>query len=86
MSEWTVVTVVVTLVGLGAAILRPLISLNSAITRLTQIVQTLEKSMTSLSEKNSESHERLWKRVGEHDDRLNEHEKRLSIAELARAK
>ena len=33
--EWTVVTVVIALVGLGAAIVKPIVSLTRSITSLT---------------------------------------------------
>lgn len=81
MNEWTVVTVIVTLVSLGAAVIRPLISLNTSITRLTAIVNELEKSISGLSEKNSEVHGRIWNKLDEHDDALFSHEARLLIIE-----
>lgn len=81
MSEWTVVSVIVTLVGLGAAVIKPLISLNGTITRLTEVVRRLEENMAELTEKNSRSHEKLWERVDEHEDALGRHETRLAILE-----
>lgn len=81
MNEWTVVTVIVTLVGLGAAVIRPLISLNTSITRLTAIVNELEKSISGLTVKNSEVHGRIWNKLGEHEDTLFSHEARLLIIE-----
>lgn len=81
MSEWTVVTVIVTLVGLGAAVIRPLINLNSVITRLTEVVKALESDFSSLSQKNSEAHGRLWEKVEEHEDAINVHEVRLTLVE-----
>ena len=81
MNEWTVVTVIVTLVGLAAAVVKPLIGLNSTITRLTAAVNVLEKNIAGLAAKNSESHERIWEKVEEHDDALNRHETRLTIIE-----
>ncbi|PKM72474.1 MAG: hypothetical protein CVU91_08765 [Firmicutes bacterium HGW-Firmicutes-16] len=81
MNEWTVVTVIVTLVGLGAAVIRPLIGLNGTITRLTAAVNVLEKNISGLAAKNSESHAKLWERVEEHEDILNSHETRLTVIE-----
>lgn len=81
MNEWTVVMVIVTLVGLGAAVIRPIICLNTSITRLTSIVNELEKSISGLSIKNSEVHGRIWNKLGEHDDTLFSHETRLLIME-----
>lgn len=86
MSEWTIVTVIATLVGLGVSVVRPLISLNGTITRLTAIVSELEKNFSGLSIKNSEAHGRLWDKVEEHEDLLSRHETRLSIIESTRIK
>ena len=65
MSEWTIVTVIATLVGLLATVVRPLMDLNATITRLTEVVNTLEKNISGMSAKNSESHGRLWEKCGE---------------------
>lgn len=83
MSEWTVVSVLVTLVGLCAAVIRPLMSLNGVITRLTGAVNTLEKNIAALAEKNSETHGRIWDKVGEQDELLRGHEARLVMIECA---
>jgi hypothetical protein len=86
MNEWTVVTVIVTLLGIGAAVIKPLISLNTTITRLTAIVNELEKSVSGLSQKNGEAHGRIWAKLGEHDGTLGAHEKRLIIIENSKVK
>ena len=41
MNEWMVVTVIATLTGICASVIRPLISLNGTITRLTAAVNIL---------------------------------------------
>ncbi len=81
MEEWTVITVIATLVGLGAAIIRPLINLNSVITRLTGLVAALEDEVSALARKNGEAHVRIWEKIEEHDDTLNGHEVRLTLVE-----
>ena len=86
MSEWTIVTVIATLVGLLATVVRPLMDLNATITRLTEVVNTLEKNISGLSAKNSESHGRLWEKCGEHDELLNRHETRLLLLERGEEK
>ena len=84
MSEWTVVSVIVTLVGLGAAVIKPLISLNGTITRLTEVVRRLEENMAELTDKNSRAHIRLWEKVGEHDEALGRHETRIAVLETGK--
>ena len=86
MSEWTIVTVIATLVGLLATVVRPLMDLNATITRLTEVVNTLEKNISGMSAKNSESHGWLWEKCGEHDELLNRHETRLLLLERGEEK
>lgn len=83
MSEWTIVTVIATLVGLLATVVRPLMDLNATITRLTEVVNTLEKNIAGLSAKNSEAHGRLWEKTEAQDETLGRHETRLLLLERA---
>ena len=59
---------------------------NTTITRLTEVVNTLEKNISGMSAKNSESHGRLWEKCGEHDELLNRHETRLRLLERGEEK
>ncbi|MGI5935752.1 MAG: hypothetical protein ACOX7I_02955 [Oscillospiraceae bacterium] len=81
MEEWTVVTVIAVLVGLMTSVVKPIINLNGSIIRLTETVNTLQKNIAGLAAKNSETHEKLWKKNDEQDMRLNQHETRLQIME-----
>ena len=64
MTEWTIVGVIVTLIGLVTAIIKPLITLNSVITRLTEVVKHMETNLCQLTEKNSLSHGQIWEHLG----------------------
>ena len=77
MNEWSVVLVIVTLVGLGAAIIKPIISLTQSITTLTCAVEDLQKDMNGFITKNSESHDRIWRHEDKQDTQLDDHEKRI---------
>lgn len=79
--EWTIVTVLVVLVGLIASIVKPIVSLNSSITKLTTVVDLLSVDMNKLTAKNTESHSRIWDELGNHEDHLNKHEVRLTVLE-----
>ena len=81
MNEWTVVTVIVVLSGLVISFVKPLISLNGTLTRLTEAVKVLEKELASISGKNAEAHARLWKKEQEQDAALQDHEMRISRME-----
>lgn len=81
MTEWTVVSVIVVLSGFVISLIKPLIGLNNALTRLTDAVGVLERELKSISGKNSEAHARLWGREAEQDQLLQEHEVRLTRLE-----
>lgn len=81
MTEWTIVGVIVTLIGLVTAIIKPLITLNSVITRLTEVVKHLETNLCNLTEKNATSHGQIWEHLGEQDEQLHDHETRLTVIE-----
>ena len=75
--EWTTVTVIIALVGLGAAVIKPIVSLTQSITKLTVVVERLERELDEQSEHNRESHKRLWDHNEEQDNRLDDHERRI---------
>ena len=81
MMEWTVVTVLIALVGLGAAVVKPMISLNSTIVKLTGAVEALQKNIEELTSRNSKSHDRIFQTLDDHGEILQDHEKRITLIE-----
>lgn len=81
MTEWGVVLVIVTLVGLFSGILAPIIKLNTAIVKLIDSVNALDKSLSALNESNTRTHKRIWEKLDEHNDKINNHESRLLLIE-----
>lgn len=81
MMEWTVVTVLIALAGLGAAVMRPMISLNSTIVKLTGAVDALQKNIEELTSRNSKSHDRIFGALDDHGEILQDHEKRITLME-----
>lgn len=75
------VTVLIALFGFGIAVVRPIVSLTQSITKLTVVVENLQRDMSALTEKNSESHRQLWEKNEEQDRTLGEHEKRIGSLE-----
>ena len=75
--EWTTITVIISLVGLGAAVIKPIVSLTQSITKLTVVVERLERELDDQSEHSRESHRRLWDHNEEQDNRLDDHERRI---------
>lgn len=89
--EWTAVTVLAAIAGLGVTVGGPVVRLNSSITRLTALLQAVERRLDALEaalaaqqSKAAESHRRLWTREEEQDRRLADHEARLQLLEGGR--
>ncbi len=81
MTEWGVVIVIVTLFGLIAAIVKPIVNMTRAMTRLTVVMEQTEKSLNKLTTDNTESHRRIWNHNEEQDATINDHEVRIGILE-----
>ena len=89
--EWNVVGVLVTLAGLAAAVGGPVLKLNGSITRLTTLLQAIEQRLDTLEREArdqrahaSESHRRIWAHSDGQDERLEDHEKRITLLERQR--
>ena len=81
MTEWGVVTVIIALVGLFVTIIKPLLTLNTSMVRLTEEMKHVNRGLTDLNDKNTENHKRIWDRMDEQSDTLKDHEKRIDHLE-----
>ena len=81
MNEWTVITVLIALIGLFVTVAKPIVGLNGTITRLSENVERLEAQLTELSAHNADAHRRLWERGDAQARRLEDHETRISVLE-----
>lgn len=81
MNEWSVVLVIISLVGLGAAIVKPILSLNTAIVKLTEAVKELQKDMADFVNGNHNSHVRIHERIDGCNEAIRDHENRLEKLE-----
>ena len=79
--EWTVVSVLVVLVGLFATIGAPIIKLIASITKLTSSVEYLQESMDDLTKRNRDAHGRIFGKLEEHEETINSHETRITVLE-----
>lgn len=77
MTEWGVVGVIVSLIGFAAAIVTPIIKLNTNITRLTVTLENISCDQTELQKNNTQAHERIWKKIDDDNIRISDHEKRI---------
>lgn len=88
MNEWGVVSVIASLVAFGVAVIKPIISLNTAIVKLTEAVTSLKEDILSIKKEmgdfingNHSSHVRIHERIDECVDQIRDHESRLDKLE-----
>lgn len=88
MSEWTVVTVIIAIVGLFFTVGKPIITLNSNIVKLNFTVEALSKeqgiqkaALEKQAEHDREAHKRIWEKNEEQDKEIADHEARIGILE-----
>ena len=74
MTEWTVVTTLVVLVGFIITVMTPLIKLNSTLTRLATLIEESEK-------KNKSEHKEMHNILDKHQQSIDDHEHRLTVLE-----
>ena len=81
MTEWGVVGVIIAVVGLFFTVGKPVINLNTSITKLTVTVDRLQKDYddlkkrahaeaSALAVKNSDSHRRIHDKLDDHEQRI----------------
>ena len=81
MTEWGVFGVIVALVSFGLLIGTPLIKLNSTITKLSALVEFMQKQIDKFTADNEKEHNSMWNEVERHEDTLGNHETRISVLE-----
>lgn len=81
MTEWSIVLVISTLLALLAVVVRPVISLTQAITKLTATVEGIQADFEIMNVKNHDSHKRIWDHNELQAQKLAEHDKRISRLE-----
>lgn len=79
--EWAVVTTIIALVGLGAAVIKPIVSLAQTLTKLATIVDQLQKDMEGQKKDVHESFVKFQAKEEEQDEKLEDHETRLQLLE-----
>lgn len=88
MTEMEMVRILAELIALGTAIVVPILKLNANIVKLTDAVNGQKEANGKLEESNTEEHKQLHERINhrkreneELDDRVTDHENRISILE-----
>ena len=77
MDEWVIFKDVVVIVGLIVTVTTPLLKLNTSITQLKSLLDSVVKQVQDNDRSNSTSHKRVWEHNEEQDEILHNHEMRL---------
>lgn len=77
MTDWDIVKDIVVLAGLIVTVTTPLLKLNTSITQLKSLLDSVVKQVQDNDRSNSTSHKRLWEHNEEQDEILHSHEMRL---------
>lgn len=77
MTDWDIVKDIVVLAGLIMTVTTPLLKLNTSITQLKALLDSVAKQVQENDKSNSASHKRLWEHNEEQDETLQRHEHRL---------
>ena len=81
MERWDIVGVIATLVALFAAIITPMIKLNTTITKLNGSIDSLGEKVCDINCENKKQHDDLFGITREHGETLNDHETRITLIE-----
>ena len=86
MNEWGVVVVLVTLAGLAVTVGRPILSLNTAIVKLTAAVEGMKEEnrmlrleLGTLEQENRDSHRRIHSRMDGYEGRITVLEQQVKL-------
>ena len=77
MTDWDIVKDIVVLAGLIMTVTTPLLKLNTSITQLKALLDSVAKQVQENDKSNSASHKLLWEHNEEQDETLQRHEQRL---------
>ena len=78
---WEIFLGIVALVGFCITIATPLMKLSKTMTELNINMKNLNQAMNTLTANNTESHRRIWIHNDEQDEKLENHEKRITKIE-----
>lgn len=85
MNESEMIGVIVialgSIVGLGVAVVKPILQVVKSITELNDSIKMLNENFNDFEVTNTNSHKRIWEHNDEQDLRLNDHEIRIQLIE-----
>lgn len=81
MDRYEIILVIIYLVTFGIAVCTPILKLNTTITKLISATESLKASQENLTESNYKSHKRIWESLDVHDEKISDHEHRITAIE-----
>ena len=79
MTEWGVFGVIVALVSFGFLVGAPLMKLNASITKLSTLVEFIQKQHDTFKADNDKEHNSIWGEIERHEDTINDHETKIAV-------
>ena len=70
-----------TILGVGVTVVKPILEVVKTMTELNESIKNLTDKFNMFEVANSEAHKRLWGHNDEQDEKIQDHEKRISLIE-----
>ena len=70
-----------TILGVGVIVVKPILEVVKSITELNESIKSLTEKFNAFEVNNNNAHKRIWDHNDEQDEKLQDHEKRISIIE-----
>lgn len=70
-----------TILGVGVIVVKPILEVVKSITELNESIKNLTGKVNIFEAANDKAHKRMWEHNEEQDEKIQDHEKRLSIIE-----
>lgn len=81
MDNWNVFLAVGEIIAFLAVLLPPAVKLARAMTKLEETISATAAQLAEYKTDNTAAHKRIWDKVDEHDEKLTDHDKRITILE-----
>ena len=79
MTEWGVFGVIGALISFGLLVGTPLMKLNALITKLSALVEFMQKQLDTFKTDNDKEHNSIWNEIERYEDTINDHETKIAV-------
>lgn len=81
MNEWTIFLAIGEIVALVLCLAKPLTELTKSITALKCSIEETQNRLQKNEQSSTIEHEKIWDEVGDHREKIADHETRIGILE-----